>query len=81
MPSLRARVYGNGWRHRSKSDGALSEVWIGCSQDWFVYDKDAAGDLFPEEVTVLDPDFCCKASEMPPKGIVIIDFPNKNTYL
>ena len=27
------------------------------------------------------PDFCCKASGMPPKGIVIIVFPNKNTYL
>ena len=81
MPFLRARVYGDGWRLHSQCAGALSEVWLGCSQDWFVYDKDTAGDIFSEEVIVLDPDFCCKASVMPPKGIVIIVFPNKNTYL
>ena len=57
-------------------------MWLVCNQDWFVYDKDAAGDLFSEEVTVLvDPDFFCKASEMPPERIVIIVFSNKNTYL
>ena len=31
----------------TKSAGALSEVWLGCNQDWFVfYDKDAAECFF-----------------------------------
>ena len=56
-------------------------MWLGCNQEWFVYDKDAAGDLPSKEVTALGFDFCCKASGMPPKSYCIIVFQKNNTYL
>lgn len=77
MHFLRSRVHRYGRRFSTKCTGVLPKVRDG-NQVWFIYiDLEAAGYFFPEKVTVLEPDFCHKASETPLQNSRVFVFSKK----